>query len=541
MADLYPSKEPPAKTKPKSPAKLSEIYRYESADGALLYERVRYEPKDFRFRQPNGMPGLGAISQVLYRLPETIEAVKNGETIYWCEGEADANRLAAEGLAATTSGGCQSWQQEFAQHLAGATVVIIADADRPGRGFARKVEAGLDGVSAKVTVKQPPIDGDDISDHLDRGGTLETLVELDTMAEVLELVPELRSSIDEAFNEIYERRVEKYFARGEDFYGKLPQPDPLIEGVLALSSTAVLFGKYGTGKTYVALDIGLHVATGREFLGLYTVHAPVLFVAAERANQHEGRVKAWCQIYGEEKAPYNLGFYYPPTAYLDAGEDLIIARLAAEMGAKLIIIDTLRASMAGEENSSDDWNSYQEKINGIVEATGACVLVLHHPGKAASSGARGSSAMGGSIATMIEAKSGVGKTISLSDQGEHGKQAFFASGTLNHSWEFREAIVEINGKSLINAALVEIGRTEANDPNEAQHRTIAEAIKATDDGTGLTMADIERTLKRGGVDWSSSTVSRYIKKMSSEGIVKKVGTTRRWALNALLDDDDFDF
>jgi len=542
-SDCYPPKSTSSATALKTKPKLVNIYPYHDANGDLLYERCRYEPKDFRFRRPDGAPGLNGIEQTLYGLPQVIAAVAAGETIYITEGEADCVTLETLGKVATTTGSATSWQSKFAEYFAGATVRIIPDNDPAGRNYARGIARSLDQVAAKVSASIPPTDGSDITNHVRAGGTLATLVDFDLAADVIELVPEGQPTVDEEFDRIHAIRKAKYFAQGEDFFGKLAPPDPLIDGILALNSTAMLFGKYGTGKTYVALNIGLHIATGRKFLGLDTVRAPVLFVAAERANQHEGRVKAWLKIYNEPKAPDDLGFYWAPTPYLDAGEDLHIIRIALEMGAKLIAVDTLSASMSGEESSNDDWNRFQEACNRITAATGACLLILHHPGKNTAAGARGASGMGGSITTMIEAKKGLGKTISLSDQGEHGKQAFFASGTLNHSWEFREAIVEINGESRINAALVPIGETKANNPNGDHHRTVSETIKATDDGTGLTVADVNRALIKGGVDWSPSTVKRRIDVMAAKGLVKNVGTKRRarWALDALLDDDDFDF
>ena len=42
---------------------------------------------------------------------------------------------------------------------------------------------------------------------------------------------------------------------------ELPRTAPLIEGVLDLDSTAVLYGRPGIGKSFIALDWGLSVAT----------------------------------------------------------------------------------------------------------------------------------------------------------------------------------------------------------------------------------------------------------------------------------------
>ena len=113
-------------------------YDYHGPDGKLLFQAVRYEPKGFSQRQPDGNGGwlwnLQGIEPVLYRLPEVIEAIRSGETIYLVEGEKDADRLVSLGLTATCNPmGAQKWQDSYSETLRGASVVIVPDADEPGR------------------------------------------------------------------------------------------------------------------------------------------------------------------------------------------------------------------------------------------------------------------------------------------------------------------------------------------------------------------------------------------------------------------------
>ena len=86
--------------KPKG--RIVATYDYTDADGKLLYQVVRYEPKDFRQRRPNGNGGftwsLGD-RRVLYRWPELKQFPD--ATIFVCEGEKDADRVAALGHCAT--------------------------------------------------------------------------------------------------------------------------------------------------------------------------------------------------------------------------------------------------------------------------------------------------------------------------------------------------------------------------------------------------------------------------------------------------------
>ena len=77
-------------------------YRYENAEGKILYHVIRFHPKDFRPLSPDGYMDLKGISRVPYRLPELISAKKNGDTIFVVEGEKDADLGVSHGLATTT-------------------------------------------------------------------------------------------------------------------------------------------------------------------------------------------------------------------------------------------------------------------------------------------------------------------------------------------------------------------------------------------------------------------------------------------------------
>src|SRR4029453_16917934 len=80
-------------------------YDYLDETGKLLFQVVRFEPKDFRQRRSDGNGGwiwsLGNTRRVLYRLPDIIAAVEGGETIHLVEGEKDVDTLSAHRLTAT--------------------------------------------------------------------------------------------------------------------------------------------------------------------------------------------------------------------------------------------------------------------------------------------------------------------------------------------------------------------------------------------------------------------------------------------------------
>ena len=125
--------------------RIVEVYDYTDEQAVLLYQCLRYEPKAFKQRQPDGNSGwtwnLNGVRRVLYHLPEVRTAVTDGETVFLTEGEKDTDRLRALGLVATCNpGGAGKWRQEYTDSLAGAAgVVVCTDDDEPGRRHATQV------------------------------------------------------------------------------------------------------------------------------------------------------------------------------------------------------------------------------------------------------------------------------------------------------------------------------------------------------------------------------------------------------------------
>lgn len=121
-------------------------------------------------------------SKTLYRLPEVVNAVQRGETVYINEGEKGADAVRSLGLVATcqpAGAGPGKWLDQHTSEFMGAKeVVIVADKDAPGEDYAREVYSALRGVADKVTVVNAAVDGEkaDAFDHVAKHGSMEGLV-----------------------------------------------------------------------------------------------------------------------------------------------------------------------------------------------------------------------------------------------------------------------------------------------------------------------------------------------------------------------------
>jgi DNA primase len=109
-------------------------YDYQDEAGKLLFQVVRFEPKDFRQRHPNSAGvwewSLKGVRLVPFKLPELIEALACELEVFIVEGEKDVLSLMARGAVATCNPmGAGKWRREYNQFFRGADVVIIADRD----------------------------------------------------------------------------------------------------------------------------------------------------------------------------------------------------------------------------------------------------------------------------------------------------------------------------------------------------------------------------------------------------------------------------
>jgi 5S rRNA maturation endonuclease (ribonuclease M5) len=173
---------PSRRQSPRPRRTIVATYDYTDAAGNLAFQVVRFDPKDFRQRRPDGRGGwlwnLDGVQPVLYRLPDVLAAVRQGERIYIAEGERDVESLRVAGVVATCNpGGAGKWRPAYAHALRGAQVVVIRDKDEAGHRHAEQVIASLRDTAAHITLVEAR-EGKDATDHLAGGWGLDDFVEV---------------------------------------------------------------------------------------------------------------------------------------------------------------------------------------------------------------------------------------------------------------------------------------------------------------------------------------------------------------------------
>jgi DNA-binding HxlR family transcriptional regulator len=188
---------------------------------------------------------------------------------------------------------------------------------------------------------------------------------------------------------------------------KLPAADWLVSGIIPDQGLACVYGAPGSGKSFLALDLALSIATGRPWFGHPVKSGKVIYIAAEGspANLFR-RIEAWFQAHKVSQSQAEGNFLLWPGAVdlLSTFEtDKLTDRIRQSVDqSALLAVDTVARSFGGgDENSTKDMSIFIKNIDCLRHRLNATALLVHHSGKDSSRGARGSVALAGACDTMM--------------------------------------------------------------------------------------------------------------------------------------------
>lgn len=165
----------------------------------------------------------------------------------------------------------------------------------------------------------------------------------------------------------------------------------LIDGLLPSHGLAMLFGASGVGKSFVALSMAMHVASGSPWLGRVVTRRPVLYLAGEGA-QRDIANRA-CAARDHSKIPHGdaelkIDFISGEFDFFRFERDVNrVAAYAQEMlqtdgsSPGLIIVDTLAAVTTGaDENAASHMTRVVRNLRRLSATCQSAVLIVHHSG-----------------------------------------------------------------------------------------------------------------------------------------------------------------
>jgi len=183
-----------------------------------------------------------------------------------------------------------------------------------------------------------------------------------------------------------------------------PPPDWLIDDVIPKADIMVLYGASGSGKSFVALDMGASIARGIPWRSNRSTKGRVLIIAAEGGGGVGKRIKAYCLHHGVDPYTLDISVITAAPNFMqkeDIGE--VAATVKDAGGFDLIIVDTFAQVTPGaNENAGEDMGLALTNAKVLREVSGAMVLLVHHSGKDATRGARGWSGIKAAMDAEIE-------------------------------------------------------------------------------------------------------------------------------------------
>lgn len=184
------------------------------------------------------------------------------------------------------------------------------------------------------------------------------------------------------------------FESWEDFINTAP-PAFHVKGVLPEGELVVIFGDSGSGKTFLAMDMGMAIARGEPWRGLRVKQGTVAYIAAEDSHGVRMRAKAYAEFNKIENGQMPFYILGASPNFRDQNNMTEVAKAVRALGpVSLIFVDTwARVIAGGDENSAKDVTEAINMCGKLYRATGATVVLIHHSGKDSSKGARGSSAL----------------------------------------------------------------------------------------------------------------------------------------------------
>lgn len=403
MADLFD--EPLPKPDPHQARRKTADYPYTDENGELLFRVERWEPgkngkkKDFIQRAADGSYKTKGIRRVLYRLPEVVATAQAGGVIIVCEGEKDAENLAATGACATTMPGGvgMGWRDDYTASLRGATeVVIIADRDQAGIEHARKVAASLNRFDVPHRITLPAVDQPkaDISDHLAAGYGFDDLIPLTDDEDPAEPHDDGPPPEPDPEQEEPQDRFPAIDWK-EAFATDFSRIDWLPGRFMERGQQVALVGPGKAGKS-IFVQYWIYCAiTGRPFLGDER-REPLNVLYFDRENNLRDIVTRMIAFGATPDDLDRLDYRLFPRFSGSLDQSAIAATeliaIVDEKPRDLVLFDTVSRFITGKENDADTWLQFYGRVHAPLKARQIAGVRLDHMGKDEERGARGNSA-----------------------------------------------------------------------------------------------------------------------------------------------------
>lgn len=189
----------------------------------------------------------------------------------------------------------------------------------------------------------------------------------------------------------------------EDDLAGFPAQRWLVKGIIPNTGFGTLYGQSRTYKSFLALDLLAHIATGQYWFGRKVNPAPAVYVPFEGHGGIPKRVEAWRKARTNQDGHLpstGMRFITDPLNLRDKADRDELVELLTESGwaGGVLCIDTLAQAGPGiDENTSQGMGEMIAIFQELQHRLGGVVLVIHHSGKSEKAGLRGWSGLIGAL------------------------------------------------------------------------------------------------------------------------------------------------
>jgi len=351
---------------------IVKTYDYPDENNKLLYQTVRFKPKNFMQRRTDGKGGfiwnLKETPLVPYSLPAVLEA----DSVVATEGEKDADILTALGFTATCNPmGAGKWRHEFNKHFKGKRVAILQDNDEPGRRHAQQVAVNLQPIAESVKVIELPglREKGDVTDWINT----QRAEGKDDDKIKRELIEIIKQTLE--WEEPKEEELIDSIPTLSEMASKDCTVKYIVEDLIPEQSITILYAPGGRGKTTLMIQVGHCVAEGIPFEGLTTKKTSVIYIDFD--NPLNVIVEKAKRLGGGDN------FYYWHVSHglrpskMDKNEWEIYKRLPQ---GSLLIFDTLKSCQGLDMNKDETMAFILERFRELRDM-GFTIVLLHHTPK----------------------------------------------------------------------------------------------------------------------------------------------------------------
>ena len=393
--------------------KIIGTFDYRDLDKRLLFQVVRYEPKDFRQRRPDPEKPDGwnwstkGAQQVPYKLPEIAKAIENSETIVIVEGETNVELLWKLGIPATcNAGGAGKWSNDLNVYFKNANIIIIPDFDPqkvnpktkepmfhddgrpvlPGQDHALDIARKLTGIAKIVQILDlgqvwPAVKPK--NDFVDWHKA--TRIDAEQFYLIADDAPVWAPDFELSWP--YEKLI---LTLTEWIERQLAELDLLLGKWLATTTRGIINAPTGLGKTMLGIGLAMRMAAGVGFLHwAATRPATVLFVDGEMtARGLKRRIVAELERFqSEHPGKYPEGFHalchedienFQPLN-TPTGQQQIERAIEQIGGVDFIFFDNIMSLIAGDMKEEDGWRQTLQWIKALSKRS-IGQFWLHHTG-----------------------------------------------------------------------------------------------------------------------------------------------------------------